>query len=301
MKLATTTADFSAYAKTPAAQLELCGNTPFRYIDLNLPHRYMGEEWETLTFDAGETAARLGLTLIQAHAGDFLSGGDPTPKYTELTRAIRACGKLGIPQIVIHAQWDHAIPYPDGREKFFAYNKSLYAGLFPAMEETGVKVLIENSCEANMGAACYFMTGKDMADFLDYVNHPLLGAVWDTGHANCRGNRQYDDLTALRGRLDGVHIHDNDGRCDEHTAPFMGTTDWDSVLRGLVDTDYKGYFTFECDNFPMRGGGWPYLRRNDEPASARLQNPSLELKMQAEGYLYETGKYLLEKYGVFEE
>lgn len=30
MKLATTTADFSAYAKTPAAQLELCGNTPFR-------------------------------------------------------------------------------------------------------------------------------------------------------------------------------------------------------------------------------------------------------------------------------
>ena len=48
MKLATTTADFSAYAKTPAAALELCARSPFRYIDLNLPHRYMGENWESL-------------------------------------------------------------------------------------------------------------------------------------------------------------------------------------------------------------------------------------------------------------
>ena len=172
MKLATTTSDFSAYAPTPAAQLELCGNTPFRYIDLNLPHRYMTEEWEQAIHDAGETAARLGLTLVQAHAGDFLSGGDPTPKYTELTRALRACAKLGIPQVVVHAQWDFTVPYPAGMEQFFAYNKGLYEGLFPVMEETGVKVLIENSAEANMGPACYFMTGKEMVDFLDYVNHP---------------------------------------------------------------------------------------------------------------------------------
>lgn len=300
MKLATTTADFSAYAKTPAAALELCGKSPFRYVDLNLPHCYMGEDWERVTHDAGETAARLGMTLIQAHGGDFLSGGDPTPRIPELTRAIRACGKLGIPGIVVHAQWDTAIPYPAGMERFFTYNKSLYGLLFPVMEETGVKVLIENSCEANMGPACYFMTGREMADFLDFVGHPLLGAVWDTGHANCRGNRQYEDLTALRGVLDGVHIHDNDGRCDSHTAPFMGIMDWDSVLRGLIDTDYKGYFTFECDNFPMRGGGWPYLRRNDEPETARLQNPSLELKLMAEDYLYETGKYLLSQYRAFE-
>ena len=301
MKLATTTADFSAYASTPAAALELCAKSPFRYIDLNLPHRYMGENWERTIHDAGEAAAGHGLTFVQAHAGDFFSGSDPTPRYTELTRSLRACAKLGIPQVVIHARWDFGIPYPDGMEKFFAYNKGLYEGLFPVMEETGVKVLIENSCEANMGPACYFMTGRDMVDFLDFAGHPLLGAVWDTGHANCRGNRQYDDLTALGGRLDGVHIHDNDGRCDEHTAPFLGTTDWDSVIRGLADIDYKGYFTFECDNFPMRGGGWPYCRHNDEPETAKLQNPSLELKLMAENYLYETGKYLLEKYGICEE
>lgn len=300
MKLATTTADFSAYAKTPAASLELCGKSPFRYIDLNLPHRFMTEDWERITHDVGETAARLGMTLIQAHGGDFLTGGDPTLRIPELTRAIRACGRLGIPQIVVHAQWDTLVPYPTGMERFFTYNKSLYGLLFPVMEETGVKVLIENSCEANMGPACYFMTGREMVDFLDFVGHPLLGAVWDTGHANCRGNRQYEDLTALRGVLDGVHIHDNDGRCDGHTAPFMGIMDWDSVLRGLIDTDYKGYFTFECDNFPMRGGGWPYLRRNDQPETARLQDPSLELKLLAEDLLYETGKYLLSQYGAFE-
>lgn len=301
MKLATTTADLSAYAPTPAAQLDLCAKTPFRYIDLNLPHGYMNDGWETVTHDAGETAARHGLTLIQAHAGDFLINGDPTPRITELTRAIRACALLGIPQVVVHAQWDHGIPYPDGMAEFCAYNRGLFENLFPVMEETGVKVLVENSAEANMGAACYFMTGQEMADFLEWVGHPLLGAVWDTGHANCRGNRQHDDITALGRHLCGVHIHDNDGRCDEHTAPFMGTVDWDSVLRGLIDAGYRGYFTFECDNFPMRGSGWPYSRRNDEPDKARLQDPSLELKIMAEEYLYETGKYLLSRYGLLEE
>ena len=245
MKLATTTADFSAYAKTPAAALALCGKSPFRYIDLNLPHRYMGEDWETITHEVGDTAARLGMTFVQAHAGDFLAGGDPTPKYPELTRAIRACGMLGIPQIVVHAQWDFSVPYPTGMETFFAYNKGLYEKLFPVMEETGVKVLIENSCESNMGAACYFMTGQEMAEFLDFVGHPLLGTVWDTGHANCRGNQQYDDLMALRGRLDGVHIHDNDGFDDLHLAPYLGLNDWEKFLKGLLAINYTGDLNFE--------------------------------------------------------
>lgn len=301
MKLATTTADFSTYAKTPADALELCAKSPFRYIDLNLPHGYMGEDWERIVHDAGETASKHGMVFVQAHAGDFLAGGDPAPRYTELSRALRACEVLGIPQIVVHAQWDFNIPYPDGMARFFTYNKGLYEGLFPVMEETGVKVLIENSCESNMGPACYFMTGAEMVEFLDFVGHPLLGAVWDTGHANCRGNRQYDDLVTLKNHLDGIHVHDNDGRCDGHTAPFLGTADWDSILRGLIDTGYKGFFTFECDNFPMLSGGWPYLRRNDRPEMAKLQDPSLELKLMAESYLYATGKYLLEQYGIFEE
>ena len=187
MKLATTTSNFSAFASTPAGQLELYAKTPFRYIDLSLAHRYMTDDWESIIHDAGEAAARHGLTLIQAHAGDFIMG---TLRITELTRALRSCAKLGIPQIVVHAQWDFNIPYSSGMERFWAYNRGMYEKLFPVMEETGVKVLVENSCESNMGAGCYFMTGAEMADFLAWMDHPLLGAVWDTGHANCRGNRQ---------------------------------------------------------------------------------------------------------------
>ena len=298
MKLASTTFNFSEYASTLAEQLELYAQTPFRYIDLGLSHRHMTDEWERTVHNVGETAARHGITLIQAHAGDFISG---TLRLAELTRAIRACSQLGIPQVVIHPQWDSALLYASDMEKFHAYNREMYGKLFPVMEETGVKVLIENSCEMNVGKMCYFMTGREMADFLDYVGHPLLGAVWDTGHANCRGNCQHDDLVALKDHLCGVHIHDNEGHCDEHTAPFLGTTDWDSVIRGLIDADYRGYFTFECDNFPIVGNGWPYKRKNDFPDHARLQNPSLKLKLMAENYLYETGKYLLSQYDLFEE
>jgi tRNA (cytidine(34)-2'-O)-methyltransferase len=198
--------------------------------------------------------------------------------------------------------WDKLdITYYDNFAEFFEKNKAFFEQLYPVIEKTGVNVLVENGTRVNMGPNReYFYTGQDMVDFLRYLDHPQIHACWDTGHANCRGNRQYDDLVALGNRLDGIHIHDNDGRCDEHTAPFLGTVDWDSVLRGLVDMGYKGYFTFECDNFPMRGGGWPYCRRNDMPEVAKLQNASLELKLMAENYLFETGKYLLETYGVFE-
>lgn len=113
--------------------------------------------------------------------------------------------------------------YPNGKEEFFEYNRRMYSLLFTAMEKFGVNILIENSAEANTGGQYYFMTGREMRDFLDWVNHPRLLVVWDTGHANLHLNNQYDDIMALGEKLVGLHIHDNGGNCDEHTMPFMGT------------------------------------------------------------------------------
>ncbi len=307
MKLATTTGDFCGFASQPAEQLELLAQTPFRYVDLDIPHSAMGEDWETVAATCGEMAAKRGLTFVQAHAGDFYMGGvSGTCMMTELQRAIRTCARLSIPQVVIHAQWTPAIPYEGGSEarmrEFRDFNLGLYRQLFPVMEQTGVKVLVENSAEANMGVQCYFMTGAELAGFLDYVNHPLLGAVWDIGHANLRPNDQREDILALSKHLCGVHIQDNHGLADEHTAPFMGTTDLDAVMTGLSEIGYtqRGYLTFECFNYPMRGDSWPYVRRQDPALPKKLLHPSLELKLAAETYLWQIGRYMLEQYGVFE-
>lgn len=310
MKLATSTGDFSGFAPRPSALLELFSRTPFRYVDLDLPHSALGDDWKDETEACRRVAEAHQLTFVQAHAGDFYEGGLFAYEHgrlmlDRLERAILACASLKIPQIVIHAQPHFDIPYdngaPERMEAFFELNRSLYAQLFPVMEETGVKVLIENSAEGNLPGVFYFMTGAEMAAFLDWVGHPLLGAVWDTGHGNLRPNDPYQDIVALGSHLCGLHIHDNDGCHDEHTAPFMGTADFDAVMSGLRDISYEGAFTFECFNYPMRGGSWPYARRRNEQREARLWQPSLALKLEAETYLYHTGQFMLSQYGIGEE
>lgn len=308
MKLATTTNDFVHYGARPVDQLELLSQTPFRYVDMDLPHSVMGDDWESVAETCGELGAKKGLTFVQAHAGDFYIGGpNGQLMLPQLERAITTCARLSIPQVVIHEQWNPAIPYEGGSparmKEFWDYNLGLYRQLFPVMEKTGVKVLIENTAEANVGPHCFFMTGAEMAAFLDYANHPLLGAVWDIGHANLRANDQRADIVALGDHLCGVHIQDNDGRVDEHTAPFMGTTDLDAVMTGLQEIGFtaRGYLTFECFNFPMRGNSWPYSRRTTPGIAPRLLHPSAELKVAAETYLWHIGKYMLEQYGVYEE
>lgn len=309
MRLATSTSDFNFFADRPEGILELYAKTPFRYADLDIPHAYVGADWESYADRIGNAAARLGLTFIQSHSADFYVGGPRTGTFhlDNLKNALRLCRTLGIPKTVIHAQYTPFIPCENGSPErlaeFRRYNKSLYEQLIPTMEETGVSVLVENSAEGNVGQWCYFMTGAQLAGMVDEMDHPLFGAVWDTGHANMRGNDQYKDITALGKRLKAVHIQDNDGRVDEHTAPFMGTTDMDAVLQGLIDAGFEGDFVFECFNFPMRGGSWPYARRTtgDLPAPRRLAHPSVELKLAAAAWMYECGKYMLAQYGITAE
>ena len=66
---------------------------------------------------------------------------------------------------------------------------------------------------------------------------------------------------------------------------------------------FEGDFVFECFNFPMRGGSWPYSRRTTEklPYPRRLTHPSVELKIAAAAWMYECGKYMLEQYGLSAE
>lgn len=309
MRLATSTSDFNFFAERPEGILELYAKTPFRYADLDIPHSYVGDDWEVYADRIGNTAARLGLTFIQSHSADFYVGGPRSGSFhiDNLKHSLRLCQRLGIPKTVIHAQYTPFIPYENGSPErlaeFRRWNKSLYDQLIPTMEETGVKVLVENSAEPNVGQWCYFMTGEELAAMVDEMNHPLFGAVWDIGHANIRGNDQYKDITALGSRLEAVHIQDNDGRVDEHTSPFMGTTDMDAVLQGLIDAKFAGDFVFECFNFPMRGGSWPYSRRATEtlPYPRRLTHPSVELKIAAAAWMYECGKYMLEQYGLSAE
>ena len=79
-------------------------------------------------------------------------------------------------------------------------------------------------------------------------------------------------------------------------TPFLGTLNLDSVMNGLLDIGYKGYFTFE-----VGGVFTPSSKRRRYDKDTRLKVAPIELRDAYERYLYELGKCILEKYGCFEE
>jgi sugar phosphate isomerase/epimerase len=148
-----------------------------------------------------------------------------------------------------------------------------------------------------------------LREFADYVEHPLFGVCWDTAHGNLsykvRTEGQYQSIMDIGDKLKGLHISDNFGDgAHHHTWPFAGIINFDQVIQGLLDVNYDGFFNFEASYTLLHQKNLPYHRKawehNGETVT-KLLNPSIALKQKAVDLLYETGKYMLETYGCFEE
>lgn len=310
MKLATTTGDFSRYAKTGAEAVKLFEETGFKHLDYsfyNVIYKnspFLGKDWKREISDAAEAAARLGFDFVQAHSPDynpFDRNADHEAGMPATLRSLEACGELGIKNIVVHPGFCEEFSYPESREEYFKANKNFYEKLLPTAEKFGVCICTENSAESNMGKKYFFMTGEEMKAFCDFVNHPLLKCCFDVGHANMRNTSIYKDILDIGSDLKAVHIQDNFGSFDEHIAPFCGTLDLDAVIQALQKADYKGYFTFEAENI-LKSSNWPHAKHlSPEITERKLLLPSVALKKQAEALLYSIGKYILEQYNCFEE
>ena len=173
------------------------------------------------------------------------------------------------------------------------------------MEKTGVNVLCENSTRCNLGSLYYTCTGQEMRELVEYINHPLIHICWDTGHANSdKEGGQYDDIMALGEELYAIHYNDNHGKADDHVAPFLGRMNNDEVISALIDVGFSGYLTFECGSSLIGYNQWTGPRRRFEPKGDRelkLSEPQLFMQRHIEAMLHDTGKWMLESYGIFEE
>ena len=72
-----------------------------------------------------------------------------------------------------------------------------YNDILDLAEKYGITVMTENWDND----ATHFSTGEDLAEFIDRMDHPCLGACWDTSHGNLAANAreigQYRNITAL--------------------------------------------------------------------------------------------------------
>ena len=184
----------------------------------------------------------LGIICNQSHA-PFPSGCAEIRDHYKL--ALECTAEAGGSICVIH---------PDNN-KGAAENAEMYFELLPFAKECGVKIATENmwnwdrTKDQASPAAC--SSHESFAEHLRAVDDDFLVACLDIGHAEMRGlqTSSVDMIRTLGGKLQALHIHDNDGWHDTHQIPFSMSIDFHSVVKALKKSGYEGYFTLEADAY----------------------------------------------------
>lgn len=246
-----------------------------------------GDDWEKKIDRLGNTAAKLGVTFFQSHL-PFVPNCSmqaypafQTPGYRELffeytRRAYCASAMLGIKWTVLHP-----LTFPEHNYENKASmegNHALYDSYVELGVKRGVGTAIENMVPPQgwkLGMI-YCQHYEQLIELVDSFADPMVGICWDTGHANLSFLDQERALRTIGSRLKVLHINDNHGMRDEHVLPYMGTVDWDALIRGLVEIGYDGALSYETGKTSANAYG--------------------SLQLEYVKMAYKNGLYLLEKY-----
>lgn len=89
---------------------------------------------------------------------------------------------------------------------------------------------------------CYlYNTMADLSTLVKGVNHPNLGAMYDTHHGNIEEKSQASALKKIAPYLKHVHISEND-----RGTPGSGQVNWVEVFSTLNKINYDGWLTIEA-------------------------------------------------------
>lgn len=290
MKLATTTGDFAFYTNDQMKIIDLLKQSGFSYVDYSfeIDHKnrsgVYSPDWQDYIKRLNEHCTSTSMKLIQSHSPMGKPLADNNDDFINDTkRCIEACKGLEIKNVVVHSGYLPGI----SKKECFEKNKIFYEKLLPLAEKHEVTILTENFNKMFIEGMYWIDNAPDLLEFIEYVNHPLLQAVWDCGHANMQDMSQEQGITLLGKHIKCLHIHDNNGECDQHMYPFSGTLDMDSFVAGLKKIGYDGYFTLEASNFLQPSS-----------VSDSCFKEDLELKLEAEKLLCTIGRKIIECYSL---
>lgn len=205
-------------------------------------HPFAGPNALAFARRLGRIGADYGIHCNQSHA--------PFPSYCE---AVVDKYKLAI-ECTAEAGGKICIIHPDNY-KCARENAEMYLKLLPFAKECGVKIATENMWDWNKEkdhaahSAC--SSHQDFLEHLNVINDDFFVACLDIGHAEMRGleTSAVDMIKTLGGKLQALHIHDNDLWHDSHQIPFSMSIDFDAVVKALREIGYNGYFTLEADRY----------------------------------------------------
>jgi D-psicose/D-tagatose/L-ribulose 3-epimerase len=118
-----------------------------------------------------------------------------------------------------------------------------YQQLGPVLAANGVTACIE---PLNRFETYFLNTTEDAVKLCAEIDHPNVGILWDTFHANIEEKDPAKALRTTGGFLKHVHTCEND-----RGTPGSGHVDWKGVFGALRDMKYDGWLTIESFGFAI--------------------------------------------------
>lgn len=168
-------------------------------------------------------------------------------KRTDYTkRIIEISSILGAKNCVIH-------PINDFNEED---NFVFYQQFLPLAHKFNINIACENMWNWQDDKACLAACSNhnNYKRLIDLVNDDHFVACVDVGHAEMDGlgTSANKMIETLSNKVTCLHLHDNDLHYDRHSLPFSESIDFEIIVDALVNTNYQGDITFECDGFINR-------------------------------------------------
>jgi sugar phosphate isomerase/epimerase len=168
-----------------------------------------------------------------------LANPDPAARRwrrSQVRRCLLLAEALGCPHISVTP--GRPVPGIDPRRSTDLLTASLRQ-LAVTAAAAGVRIGLEYEPGLLVG------TADDLADLLDLVDSPWVGANLNIGHSVVAGEKLEPVLARLHGRIFHVHLEDIRGRRHYHLIPGEGDIDFAAVLDSLDRHGYGGFLTVE--------------------------------------------------------
>ena len=260
--------------------LKMLKNCGFDGIDLNFSGDFFEKDHEMKAHMICDNLQEAGLACPQVHLptyGLFADCGKDDPVVEDcIAKTLKIMPILGAKWAACHVR--SAAESGFDRERALTQNTHWLKGLCSVAEEYGSGIAVENlpTFPDRPDAPFFSSVVEDQCALIDAVDHPLLGACWDFGHANLnlqhRDKNQRELLNILGQRVKIVHVHNNYKTRESHLPLSIGFVDWFDAIAGLRDIGFDGFFSLESGC----GSGSDQLKRAYCEFSAKATDIILE-------------------------
>ena len=159
---------------------------------------------------------------------------DRAERLEKMTKSLYATKLLGSRHMVIHP----IMPFGTGAEPdhaaFHDLNFAFYSKLLEEAKKLDVVICLENMPFTAHSIA----SPSSVYQFIREFNDEHLRMCLDTGHGLIFGVQPADAVAEAGAVIEALHVHDNDGRSDQHRLPFFGhggICDWDAFAEAVKE------------------------------------------------------------------